>query len=64
MDEDNPVNLTTFSSRLRDNLSRYLGVLRNTPEQEKEILTFYFFEIYINFAIIRRGNYISGTKSR
>ena len=32
------VNLTTFSGRLKDNVSRYLGVTRNTLEKEKKII--------------------------
>jgi hypothetical protein len=38
LDKDNSVNLTTFSGRLKDNLSRYLGVSRNTLEKEKQII--------------------------
>jgi ParB family chromosome partitioning protein len=36
--KDNVVNLTTFSGRIKDNLSRYLGVSRNTLEKEKQIV--------------------------
>ena len=35
---DNSVNLTTFSGRIKDNVSRYLGVTRNTLEKEKKIV--------------------------
>ena len=34
----NVVNLTTYSGRIKDNLSRYLGVSRNTLEKEKQIV--------------------------
>jgi DNA modification methylase len=36
--KNNVVNLTTFSGRLKDNVSRYLGVTRNTLEKEKRIV--------------------------
>ena len=36
--ENNVVNLTTFSGRIKDNISRYLGVSRNTLEKEREIV--------------------------
>jgi hypothetical protein len=32
------VNLTTFSGRVKDNISRYFGISRNTLEKEKEIV--------------------------
>jgi hypothetical protein len=32
------VNLTTFSGRVKDNVSRYFGISRNTLEKEKEIV--------------------------
>ena len=35
---NNSVNLTTFSGRIKDNVSRYLGVTRNTLEKEKKIV--------------------------
>lgn len=35
---NNVVNLTTFSGRIKDNVSRYLGVTRNTLEKEKKII--------------------------
>ena len=34
--ENNVVNLTTFSGRMKDNVSRYFGISRNTLEKEKE----------------------------
>jgi hypothetical protein len=36
--ENNMVNLTTFSGRIRDNVSRHFGISRNTLEKEKEIV--------------------------
>jgi 16S rRNA G966 N2-methylase RsmD len=36
--KNNVVNLTTISGRLKDNVSRYLGVTRNTLEKEKKIV--------------------------
>ena len=36
--ENNVVNLTTFSGRVKDNVSRYFGISRNTLEKEKEIV--------------------------
>ena len=36
--ENNVVNLTTFSGRIKENVSRYLGVTRNTLEKEKRII--------------------------
>ena len=36
--ENNVVNLTTFSGRIKDNISRYFGISRNTLEKEKEIV--------------------------
>lgn len=36
--EDNVVKLTTFSGRVKDNVSRYFGISRNTLEKEKEIV--------------------------
>ena len=36
--KNNVVKLTTFSGRIKDNLSRYLGVSRNTLEKEKQII--------------------------
>ena len=36
--EYNMVNLTTFSGRVKDNVSRYFGISRNTLEKEKEIV--------------------------
>ncbi len=36
--ENNVVNLTTFSGRIKDNISRYLGTTRNTLEKEKKIV--------------------------
>lgn len=36
--ENNVVNLTTFSGRIKDNVSRYLGTTRNTLEKEKKII--------------------------
>ena len=36
--ENNVVNLTTFSGRMKDNVSRYFGISRNTLEKEKEIV--------------------------
>lgn len=38
VDKNNLVNLTTFSGRQKDNVSRYLGVSRNTLEKEKKIV--------------------------
>jgi 16S rRNA G966 N2-methylase RsmD len=35
---NNVVKLTTFSGRIKDNVSRYLGVTRNTLEKEKKII--------------------------
>jgi 16S rRNA G966 N2-methylase RsmD len=32
------VKLTTFSGRVKDNVSRYFGISRNTLEKEKEIV--------------------------
>lgn len=37
-ENNNKVNLTIFSGRVKDNLSRYLGVSRNTLEKEKKII--------------------------
>lgn len=36
--KNNMVNLTTFSGRLKNNVSRYFGISRNTLEKEKEIV--------------------------
>ncbi|MGH9975108.1 MAG: ParB N-terminal domain-containing protein, partial [Nitrososphaeraceae archaeon] len=36
---NNVVNLTTLSGRIKDNVSKYLGVTRNTLEKEKRIIT-------------------------
>ena len=36
--KNNAVNLTTFSGRIKDNISRFLGVTRNTLEKEKKII--------------------------
>ena len=36
--ENNVVNLTTFSGRMKDNVSRYFGISRNTLEKEKGIV--------------------------
>ncbi len=36
--ENNVVKLTTYSSRVKDNVSRYFGISRNTLEKEKEIV--------------------------
>jgi len=36
--KNNVVNLTTFSGRIKDNISRSLGVTRNTLEKEKKIV--------------------------
>ena len=36
--ENNVVKLTTFSGRVKDNVSRYFGISRNTLEKEKEIV--------------------------
>lgn len=36
--ENNVVNLTIFSGRVKDNVSRYFGISRNTLEKEKEIV--------------------------
>ena len=36
--ENNVVNLTTFSGRIKDNVSRYFGISRNTLEKEKGIV--------------------------
>jgi DNA modification methylase len=36
--KNNVVKLTTFSGRIKDNVSRYLGVTRNTLEKEKKII--------------------------
>ena len=36
--ENNVVNLTTFSGRIKDNVSRYFGISRNALEKEKEIV--------------------------
>jgi hypothetical protein len=36
--ENNVVNLTTFSGRVKDNVSRYFGISRNTLEKEREIV--------------------------
>ena len=36
--ENNVVNLTAFSGRIKDNVSRYFGISRNTLEKEKEIV--------------------------
>jgi 16S rRNA G966 N2-methylase RsmD len=36
--ENNAVKLTTFSGRVKDNVSRYFGISRNTLEKEKEIV--------------------------
>ena len=36
--KNNVVNLTTFSGRVKDNVSRYFGISRNTLEKEKEII--------------------------
>jgi hypothetical protein len=38
LSKNNVVNLTTFSGRIKDNVSRYLGVTRNTLEKEKKII--------------------------
>jgi 16S rRNA G966 N2-methylase RsmD len=35
---NNVVNLTTFSGRIKDNISRYFGVSRNTLDKEKKIV--------------------------
>ena len=37
-DNDNVVNLTTYSGRIKDNVSKYLGTTRNTLEKEKKIV--------------------------
>jgi ParB-like nuclease domain/Conserved hypothetical protein 95 len=37
--ENNVVNLTTFSGRVKDNVSRYFGISRNTLEKENEIIS-------------------------
>jgi 16S rRNA G966 N2-methylase RsmD len=36
--ENNVVNLTTFSGRINDNVSRYFGISRNSLAKEKEIV--------------------------
>ena len=36
--ENNVVNLTTFSGRIKDNVSCYFGISRNTLRKEKEIV--------------------------
>lgn len=36
--KNNVVKLPTFSGRIKDNISRYLGVTRNTLEKEKKIV--------------------------
>ena len=36
--KNNMVNLTTFSGRIKDNVSRYFGISRNTLEKEKVIV--------------------------
>lgn len=36
--ENNVVNLTTFSGRKKDNIASYFGISRNTLEKEKEIV--------------------------
>ena len=36
--KNNVVKLATFSGRIKDNVSRYLGVTRNTLEKEKKII--------------------------
>ena len=36
--ENNVVKLTTFSGRVKDNVSRYFGISRNTLEKEKDIV--------------------------
>lgn len=36
--ENNAVNLTTFSGRVKDNVSSYFGLSRNTLEKEKVIV--------------------------
>jgi 16S rRNA G966 N2-methylase RsmD len=36
--KNNVVNLTTFSGRLKDNVSRYFGISRNTLEKEKKLI--------------------------
>jgi 16S rRNA G966 N2-methylase RsmD len=36
--ENNVVKLTTFSGRIKDNVSKYFGISRNTLKKEKEIV--------------------------
>lgn len=38
IDKDYVVNLTTYSGRIKDNVSKYLGTTRNTLEKEKRIV--------------------------
>jgi ParB-like chromosome segregation protein Spo0J len=38
LSKNNAVNLTTLSGRIKDNVSKYLGVTRNTLEKEKKIV--------------------------
>lgn len=38
LDKDYVVNLTTYSGRIKDNVSKYLGTTRNTLEKEKRIV--------------------------
>ena len=38
INKDNVVKLTTYSGRIKDNVSKYLGTTRNTFEKEKKIV--------------------------